>query len=75
MLSTFVPFVLIALALADDYPYTNFSYPTGPIRRDNASNITVNYGDTVDVAWTSTWIQDPQPRSLDRGALRPREST
>lgn len=57
VLPLILAFCMAAAALAD-YPYVNWTYPTGPIQRDNASNLTVHIGDTLDAVWTSTWVED-----------------
>lgn len=56
-----IPLILAFYMATDavaDYPYVNWTYPTGPIQRDNASNLTVHIGDTLDAVWTSTWVED-----------------
>ena len=56
-----IPLILIfymATVAVADYPYVNWTYPTGPIQRDNASNLTVHIGDTLNAVWTSTWVAD-----------------
>lgn len=41
----------------EEYPYTNWTFPPGEEgdKQNNSANLTVYYGDTVDVSWTSTF--------------------